>query len=76
MLKSGLRGRGAELDLTTFDHVPWNREYYERLGFGVLREEDLGKEMCQDVREELLREKSDDLLGRWERVAMRKMLLP
>jgi hypothetical protein len=31
--------------LTTFRDVPWNRPWYERLGFRVLGEDELGPEL-------------------------------
>lgn len=37
--------------LSTFSHVPWNRPLYERLGFVVLCEEEIGPEL-RSVREE------------------------
>ena len=61
------------VDLTTFDDVPWNRPYYERLGFKVLSEEELTGEDAKCIREEKEREERDELLGRWKRVAMRKV---
>jgi GNAT superfamily N-acetyltransferase len=63
------------LDLTTFDHVPWNRPYYERLGFKVLTEEELSNGEMKSVREELKTEREDKLLGQWPRVAMRKIIV-
>lgn len=33
------------LYLTTFDAVPWNRPYYEKLGFAVLPEEGAGADL-------------------------------
>ncbi len=44
----GLLGRWARargypaLLLTTFGDVPWNAPYYQRLGFRLLRDEELG----------------------------------
>ncbi len=38
-------GGCRRLFLTTFDAVPWNRPYYERLGFAVLAEADAGPEL-------------------------------
>jgi GNAT superfamily N-acetyltransferase len=66
-------GYGA-LDLTTFDDVPWNRGYYERLGFKVLQREDIEKDDAKDVRERLKLEQKDKNLEKWTRVAMRKVL--
>lgn len=31
--------------LTTFTDVPWNAPYYARLGFGVLRDDEIGPEL-------------------------------
>jgi GNAT superfamily N-acetyltransferase len=64
----------AALDLTTFEHVPWNRRYYERLGFRVLEERELEMEGYGFVRGVLEDERRDDVLARWERVGMRKEL--
>ena len=33
------------LFLTTFDAVPWNRPYYEKLGFAVLAEDEAGPQL-------------------------------
>jgi ribosomal protein S18 acetylase RimI-like enzyme len=41
-------GSGRRLDgvtLTTFRDVPWNRPWYERLGFRVMDEADIGPEL-------------------------------
>jgi GNAT superfamily N-acetyltransferase len=35
----------TSLSLTTFRDVPWNRPYYERLGFCVLEEADAGAQL-------------------------------
>jgi GNAT superfamily N-acetyltransferase len=43
------RARG-ELWLTTYGHVPWNRPYYERLGFSLVPERDIGPQMRKLVR--------------------------
>ena len=68
-------GQGFSIvDLTTFGHVPWNRAYYERLGFSEMTEEELNRKDARDVKEEKEREERDALLGRWARVAMRKYL--
>lgn len=53
--------------LTTFAEVPWNQPYYERLGFRVLPDGQLGGGLRQ-VRE---REAAAGL-DRWPRVAMRR----
>ena len=37
-------GRSA-ISLTTFAEVPWNRPHYERLGFRVFAEEEIGPEL-------------------------------
>lgn len=55
--------------LTTFRDVPWNAPYYERLGFRVLDEAELGSELGAVRREEKERG-----LDRWPRVAMRRGL--
>ncbi|MFE3174000.1 GNAT family N-acetyltransferase [Amycolatopsis sp. NPDC059090] len=53
------------LTLTTFAEVPWNAPYYERLGFRVLADEDLGPALREIRRTEIARG-----LDRWPRVAM------
>lgn len=58
------------LSLTTFDGVPWNRPYYERLGFSVLDEEDAGPEL-RGIR---AGERARGLDGISPRVCMRKRL--
>ncbi len=55
------------LTLTTFDHVPWNRPYYERLGFTVLDDQDLTHGLRQVRSREL-----EQGLDRWPRVVMRR----
>lgn len=57
------------LTLTTFSDVPWNRPYYERLGFRVLDEVELSPGLRRIRREEAQRG-----LDRWGRVAMRRRL--
>ena len=37
--------RCSAMTLTTFDVVPWNRPYYERLGFRVLQDAEIGPEL-------------------------------
>lgn len=61
----------ASLSLTTFDGVPWNRPYYERLGFSVLDEKDIGPEL-RKLREG---ERARGLDNLSPRVCMRKSLL-
>ena len=57
------------LTLTTFSDVPWNRPYYERLGFQVLDEIELSPGLRRIRTEEAQRG-----LDRWGRVAMRRRL--
>jgi GNAT superfamily N-acetyltransferase len=62
-------GGGRTMWLTTYGHLPWNRPFYERAGYVVVREEECGP----DIRGEL------NFQRRWlpapqERVAMRKQL--
>lgn len=59
------------LSLTTFDSVPWNRPYYECLGFSVLDDEDVGPGLRR-LREGERARGLDDLSPR---VCMRKSLL-
>lgn len=54
-----------ELTLTTFADVPWNRPYYERLGFRVLTDD----EMPEGLRRIRLQEKARGL-DAWPRVCM------
>lgn len=51
--------------LTTFGHLAWNAPFYERLGFRMLSESDLGPELAA-----ILRKEAADGLRR--RVAMRR----
>lgn len=55
------------LTLTTFAEVPWNRPYYERLGFRVLGD----GELTVALRAIRAREVAHGL-GRWPRVCMRR----
>ncbi|OCL14103.1 GCN5-like N-acetyltransferase [Glonium stellatum] len=68
--KNGMRA----LDLTTFVDVPWNKPYYERLGFRVVDEEALLCNHAVGLRRVILCERQDSVLGNWPRVAMRKLL--
>ncbi len=62
-------GGGQALWITTYNHLSWNRPYYERHGFVLVAPEECG----QELREELLFERR--LLPRpEERVVMRKPL--
>jgi len=45
----------TRLSLTTFRDVPWNRPYYERLGFRVLAESEIGPELGEVRRNEKTR---------------------
>ena len=61
----GRRQGLAALTLTTFGEVPWNRPYYERLGFAVVDDRDLTDGLRQ------LRAHEAQLgLDRWPRVVM------
>ena len=62
------------VDLTTFVDVPFNKPFYERLGYCVLSPADLEKADVKDLRRVLEAERSDGILGRWERVGMRRMM--
>jgi GNAT superfamily N-acetyltransferase len=47
------RQRGAtELWLTTYSHVPWNRPFYERIGFELAAERQCGPELCETLEEQ------------------------
>jgi GNAT superfamily N-acetyltransferase len=64
------RDRGLPaLTLTTFTEVPWNAPYYERIGFRVLAEADLGPGL-RAVR----RHEASIGLDAWPRVTMRRTL--
>lgn len=62
------------VELTTFTDVPFNKPYYEGLGYRVLVEMELQKSETRQLREQLRREQVDMVLGSWRRVAMRKLL--
>jgi GNAT superfamily N-acetyltransferase len=53
------------LSLTTYEAVPWNAPYYERLGFRVLADAEIGDELRAIRRAEAARG-----LDAWPRVAM------
>jgi GNAT superfamily N-acetyltransferase len=59
--------RYASLTLTTFEHLPWNAPFYERLGFCKLENDKLS----DDLRRRLHAEQQSGLR---ERVAMRLIL--
>lgn len=61
--QQGLTG----LTLTTFETVPWNAPYYQRLGFRILQDDEM-TEGLQAIR----RHEARLGLDRWPRVAMRK----
>ena len=62
-----VRRADGPVTLTTFADVAWNRPYYERLGFRVLDDEDLGPGLRAIRRAEIARG-----LDRWPRCAMRR----
>lgn len=49
--QAGKRGCTA-VTLTTFGHLPWNRPFYERLGFQVLSEEEIESRLAEILEEE------------------------
>lgn len=53
------------LTLTTFEHVPWNAPYYQRLGFHIVEDADLSSGLRAIREAEAARG-----LDRWPRVAM------
>jgi GNAT superfamily N-acetyltransferase len=57
------------LTLTTFDDVEWNRPYYERRGFEVLAEDEVGPQLRAKLKQEAERGLDPDL-----RVCMRRDL--
>lgn len=61
--------RFEALTLTTFRDVPWNRPYYERLGFTVVPE----RLWAAGIRRLVLTEAADGLAA-WPRVVMRRAL--
>ena len=61
--------RGVAMWLTTYDHLPWNRPFYERNGFVHVREAECGP----DIRAELELERRALPMPE-KRVAMRKLL--
>lgn len=64
------RGRGlGALTLTTFRDVAWNAPYYTRLGFRVLRDEELTPGLRRVRAAE-----AEHGLDRWPRVCMRRDL--
>jgi GNAT superfamily N-acetyltransferase len=62
------------LDLTAFVNVPWNKAYFERLGFRVADEEALLLDQYSGLRRNIICEWQKQFLGRWLRVAMRRPL--
>ena len=62
------------VDLTTFDEVPWNRAFYEKVGFKVLTEEELARDDARVLRELREKEDADETLRQWKRVAMRRVI--
>jgi GNAT superfamily N-acetyltransferase len=42
--------RAQSLWLTTYGHLPWNRPFYEKAGFGTVPPEQWGREIAQEVR--------------------------
>jgi GNAT superfamily N-acetyltransferase len=63
------RGRGdTEVWLTTYDHVPWNRPFYERAGFVRVSVDACGTEICA-----ILAEQRAALPAPEQRVAMRRV---
>jgi GNAT superfamily N-acetyltransferase len=69
LLDHAIACAGAEaLWLTTYDHLPWNRPFYQRHGFSVVEESACGPDIRADLAEQ----------RRWvphprERVAMRRL---
>ena len=61
--------------LTTFDNVPWNRPYYERLGFRVLSDTELQEHRYAELKRQLQAEREHYILKKWPRVAMMKPLV-
>ena len=59
----------AAVTLTTFSEVPWNRPYYERLGFNVIPAEEYSPGL------HAIRQNEEDLgLDEWPRVCMQLSL--
>lgn len=57
----------AALTLTTYLDVPWNAPYYQRLGFQIMAESEIGDELRRICEHEQARG-----LARWPRVTMRR----
>ncbi len=57
------------ITLTTLRHIPWNAPWYQRLGFRVLEENELGQALQELMREEIQRGLPAD-----QRVALRREL--
>jgi GNAT superfamily N-acetyltransferase len=55
------------ITLTTLRHIPWNAPWYQRLGFHVLEENELGQTLRDLLQEEIQRGLPAD-----QRVAMRR----
>ena len=49
MVHAASHAGAAALWLTTYDHLPWNRPFYERSGFVRVKESDCGPELRQDL---------------------------
>ena len=59
--------RSAALTLTTFENVPWNAPYYERLGFDVMDDDQISGGLLR------IREHEAGVgLARWPWVTMRR----
>jgi ribosomal protein S18 acetylase RimI-like enzyme len=59
----------AALTLTTYLDVPWNSPYYQRLGFQIMAEDQIGDGLRRIREHEQARG-----LARWPRVAMRRLV--
>ncbi|HET9863160.1 MAG TPA: GNAT family N-acetyltransferase [Steroidobacteraceae bacterium] len=49
MIRAASLAHAAALWLTTYDHLPWNRAFYERCGFVRVAEADCGPELRRDL---------------------------
>jgi len=54
LLQQAKKWSQSELWLTTYDHLPWNRPYYQSHGFEVVSPEHWGNEMTEIINEQRL----------------------
>lgn len=54
LLRRAIEWSQSELWLTTYDHLPWNRPYYESHGFEVVSPDHWGREMTEIIHDQCL----------------------